>query len=162
MRSDLSYTEGRGGYTEGSWLLHQEKVAVKRIVPERMLAELPMGLQHPEVKIIQDEFGDMILALSAYVLTEHLADDTVTVKRQVPRTWWDHAKQDLEVWARDQRSWLRRPIRWWYRHHWARTKTIELTATWTRKASRPESRIVARDLGTQVYQESVSHEIEEY
>lgn len=138
--------------SEKSWLLDVTKVAAQDYAPK-------VVLQHMKREEIEDEmWGGLYAKLSGYVLSEKLANDTVEDTKRVPDTWWDHAKQDLEIWARDQRSWLRRPIRWWYRRHPAKTRTITFAATWQRSALRPCSTIpINKTLGPAVYQETVRH-----
>lgn len=103
--------------------------------------------------------GTLLAKLTAYVLSEHLAADTVEDSDWVPLAWWDHLKHDALGWARKKPC--RVLTRYWIRKRPVRYEELTLTATWTRAATRPQSKIKFPDsqLGPVVFQEQVSHSI---
>lgn len=127
-------------------IFHYDKVGKAIMIP------LPPGLQRIEFSTKQLE--DRLRAeLKAWVLTEHLADDTETATAKVPQSWVDHLKHDLQGWTREHTR-LRRPVRWWIDRHPIKQRTITLSVTWHRRATRPYSSIgPASDLGSVIYQE---------
>jgi hypothetical protein len=132
--------------------------------PERIILDwqkvgiqMPTGLRDVEISEARDIFMDRILMrLKTFVLTERLANDTVTQSVEIPVTSWDMFKEEAQRWA-DKKP-CRILTRWWLRKRPRKTRTLTLTATWTRAATRPESKIRFHDkLGPVVYQEELTH-----
>ena len=123
---------------------------------------LPPGLMDAKFDVIGETHDRLVARLTAYVLTDTLAADTVEESTEVPDTWWDHLKYDVRYLSFG-RGWIWQPARWFINHlKKPKMRKITLTATWTRKDTRPESRIgFPKDLGRVVFQAAVSYRLDQ-
>lgn len=157
---DLYPTQGSG---EAAPVAQQDSISTQftlNLDKVGVTQAIPSGLHRLKYEEEPGFFYDGMLArLTAYVLSEHLAADTVEDSDWVPLAWWDHLKHDALGWARKKPC--RVLTRYWIRKRPVRYEEITLTTTWTRKATRPMSKIrFAEDrLGPVVYQEQVSHSL---
>ena len=122
---------------------------------DKVGASLPVGLHFAQYDVDHDRERQLLHhRLTAYVLTEHLANDTQTATMDVPADWWQHTKEAWVTWAGGHR--LTRRAAEWVKHHWpVRCETKTLTVTWKRAATRPESRLPVNRLGPVIYQEQM-------
>jgi hypothetical protein len=68
-------------------VLDKRRVAVQNI--------MPAGLKDVQAEEVRDwMYENLLVRLSAYVLTEQLADEYHPVSLGLPATWWQHLKQD--------------------------------------------------------------------
>lgn len=126
-------------------LLDQLQVAVKHRMAEE-LGAFTAATSRLEVERRLDWIGqELLFSLRAYVLAEHLVDETVTLDVDVPASWFQHLK------ARHMRRWVlkRWPVR-----------TIKVTEAkrFQRDATYPKANIgvPADRLGQPVYVERIT------
>jgi hypothetical protein len=119
-----------------------------------------VNLQRMDVRVTEEFVaGSLRASLYGYVLSERLAEDTVTESVCVPATWVDHAKDALREWV-EERDLRARPVYWLLRRWPVRHREVTLTATWHRAATRPMSTLQVDSLGPVVYQERSSHHLD--
>lgn len=104
-----------GGPTTSEVLLHRMKVGMQTRVGASFLDSMRLEVFH-------DYLDDIVLKLRAEVLADKLPPDHVTESRtiKVPRSWWDHWKEE------HQNSWW---AGWFARWRGYRTHVIRLSVS---------------------------------
>ena len=135
----------RAGFVPVSVYATQRVFDLQRVANQ---VAIPAGLQGLDAQMIEDHaFQTTLCRLSAYVMTEKLADETKVAEMAIPASWWQHLKDSYAP-------------RWFARRFPVKRKVYYASVHFEAKGVYPDAPIAMppEQFGQRVIFEEITHE----